>query len=178
LAGRGSVGLTRITLPDPALVLLVGPSGAGKTTFAEAHFRPTEIVSSDHARAMLTDDPGDQGASAEAFRIVTTLVNGRIKRRLTTVVDATNLRAANRARYRAQAARYGVPAVAICFDLPVDAYHARNVRRPDRVVDDLVVDDQAARMTDVLAALTDEGYFAIHVVTAADEAIEVVRTTR
>ena len=167
-----------LKIPEPALVLLVGPSGAGKSTFAHANFRSTEIVSSDYARAMLTDDPGDQGASAEAFHIVATLVNGRLKRRLTTVVDATNLRAANRRRYRAQAARYGVPTVAIVFDLPVEAYRERNLRRPERVVDDAVVDDQAARMSDVLAAVREEGYFAVHEIRVADLGLQVVRTRR
>ena len=162
----------RITIPDPALVLLVGPSGAGKSTFAARHFAVTEVVSSDAARALLTDDAGDQDASAEAFQVVALIVNGRLKRRLTTVVDATNLHAANRKQYTRLAARYGVPAVVIAFDLPLPAYHERNARRAERKVDELVVDDQAARMPQALAELDGEDYLAVHVIRedAAEEA--------
>jgi protein phosphatase len=153
-----------ITLPDPSLVLLVGPAGAGKSTFAEAHFRSSEIVSSDAMREMLTDDPGDQGASAEAFQVLSIIVNGRLRRRLLTVVDATNLRAANRRRYQRLAARYGIPTVAIAFALPVGRYHERNRARDDRVVPDFVITDQAERMAKVLSTLAEEGYAAVHVV--------------
>jgi len=166
----------RITIPDPALVLLVGPSGAGKSTFAAAHFSPTEIVSSDHARAMVADDPGDQTASGEAFHILALVVNGRLRRRLTTVIDATNLRVANRKRYTRLAQRYGVPAVCVAFDLPPHEYQRRNAARPDRLVEHFVVHDQAARLTDVLADLREEGYAAVYVLSASDGAdIDLVR---
>jgi protein phosphatase len=169
----------RLIVPDPALVLLVGPSGAGKSTFADAHFSPTEIVSSDRARAMVADDAGDQGASVEAFHLVSLIVNGRLKRRLTTVVDATNLRSANRKRYTRLAARYGVPAVAVAFDLSLDEYRRRNAARRDRLVEEFVVDDQAARMTDVLADLREEGYVAVFVLTTDDGVqVEVARSRR
>lgn len=128
---------------------------------------------------MVADDPRDQDASAEAFQIVSLMVNGRLRRRLTTVIDATNLRAANRNRYARLAARYGVPAVAVAFDLSIIEYQRRNEARPDRLVEDFVVDDQAARMTDVLAELRDEGYGSVYVITADDGLdIEVVRDRR
>lgn len=169
----------RLVIADPALVLLVGPSGAGKSTFAAAHFAPTEVVSSDAVRAALTDDVGDQGASAEAFQILALIVNGRLKRRLMTVVDATNLRAANRRQYARLASRYGVPSVVVAFDLPLEAYRLRNVGRPDRLVDEHVVDDQAARMAGVLEDVANEGHAAVHVITAdAPAGVAIVREPR
>lgn len=158
----------RLVVPDPALVLLVGPSGSGKSTFARAHFRPTEIVSSDSMRAMLADDPSDQDASAEAFQVLAIIVNGRLRRRLTTVVDATNLRAVNRNRYRRMAARYGIPTVAICFDLPPQVYQAHNLQRPERVVDDDVVDRQTDLMAQALADLPAEDYASLYVLREPD----------
>jgi protein phosphatase len=160
---------TRLTIPDPALVLLVGPAGAGKSTFAAAHFKPVEIVSSDHLRGLLSNDPADQDASAEAFRILALLVDGRLKRRLTAVVDATSLRAANRARYRAIAARHEVPVIAIAFDLPDAAYHARNRGRRDRVVEAGIIDRQVEQMAQTMAALPSEGYSALYRLRVGEE---------
>ena len=160
---------TTITIPDPALVLLIGPAGAGKSTFAAEHFKPVEIVSSDQLRGLLANDPADQTASADAFRILTLILAGRLKRRLTTVVDATSLRAANRRRYRALAERHGVPVVAIAFDMSPHTYHARNRDRSGRVVDDYVVERQIEMMAMALAALPGEGYAALHVLRDGDE---------
>jgi protein phosphatase len=159
----------RLTIPDPALVLLIGPAGAGKSTFAAAHFKPVEIVSSDHLRGLLANDPADQTASADAFRILTLMVAGRLKRRLTTVVDATSLSAANRRRYRALAARHGVPVVAIAFDMSPHTYRARNRHRAERVVEDEVLERQIDVMSVALAALPGEGYAALHVLRDGDE---------
>lgn len=164
-----------VTIPDPALVLLVGPSGAGKSTFAARHFSATEVVSSDAIREMLSDEAGDQDASAEAFQILALIVNGRLKRRLTTVVDATNLHAATRKQYSRLAARYGVPSVVIAFDLPLSAYHQRNARREGRKVDELVVEDQSARMPQALAELEGEGYAQLIVLRDGDDQAAVDR---
>jgi predicted kinase len=166
----------QIFIPEPALVLLVGPSGSGKSTFAAAHFTSNEVISSDALRAMLADDPADQDASAEAFRILSLIANGRLKRRLTTVIDATNLRAANRKRFRQLASRYGIRTVAIAFDLPVVLYEENNRRRPDRVVDGEVVADQVERMREALPDLQTESFGAVYVFRDLDEISSALMT--
>ena len=166
----------QIYIPAPALVLLVGPSGSGKSTFARAHFTPTEVISSDALRAMLADDSANQDASAEAFRILSLLANGRLKRRLTTVIDATNLRAANRKTFRQLASRYGIPTVAIAFDLPVVLYSENNRLRPDRVVDAEVVADQTERMREAMPDLLEESFGAVYVFRELDEVNGAVLT--
>ena len=54
-------------IPDPALVLLVGASGSGKSTWAAARYRDVEVVSSDALRAVVTchrDETGSPVAAA------------------------------------------------------------------------------------------------------------------
>lgn len=144
-----------------------------------AHFRTTEIISSDALRAMLADDPSDQDASAEAFRVLAILANGRLKRRLLTVIDATNLRASARKRFRQLASRYGIPTVAVAFDLPAELFAVNNQQRPDRVVDGDVVADQTERMHEAMTDLLAEDYAALYVIRDADtlESATVLRTT-
>lgn len=172
----------RVTLviPESSLVLLVGPSGAGKSTFARTHFRPTEIVSSDDLRAWVADDPDDQGASADAFRILALVLNGRLRRRLTAVVDATNLRARNRRQLVSLAARHAVPVVAVVFDFADDVYFANNARRPDRRVKDSVVADQIELLRQAIVDLPGEGYAAVYALRGLGEvsAASVERSPR
>ncbi len=167
----------KLAIPDPALVLLVGPSGAGKSTFAARNFSTTEIVSSDFARALVADDPADQSASADAFKVVELIAKSRLGRRLMTVVDATNLHAPSRTRFRRMAERYGVPAVAIAFDFPTEAYVRHNSLRDGRTVDDDVVARQAARMPATLAALPAKNYAALYVL-RSPEAVTDARVER
>lgn len=168
----------KLTIPDPSLVLLVGPSGAGKSTFAQTHFKATEILSSDGLRAILAGDANDQAASAEAFHVLALLLNGRLKRRLLTVIDATNLRDASRRRWLRQAARYGIATVAIAFDLSDQLFEAHNTLRPDRRVEAEVVRDQAERMEQAMAALPTEGYAQLYVLRQppALGEVEIVRS--
>ena len=147
-----------LAIPDPSLVVLVGPSGAGKSTFAQTYFRPTEIVSSDALRAMLADDPNDQGASAEAFSLLAQLLQGRLRRRLLTVIDATNLRPQSRRRWLRLAGRFDLLAVAIVFDLPGSTYLAHNELRPGRQVEPEVVALQTELMARAVVSIPGEGF--------------------
>src|SRR3954453_9751576 len=98
-------------LPVPCLVVLVGPSASGKSTWAEAQFAPDEIVSSDRLRAVVGHGEDDLDATADAF------VERRLARGLTTVVDTLGLDHDRRRGYREQAAAHGVPCVAVGFDI-------------------------------------------------------------
>lgn len=81
------------TLPvtDLSLVVLVGASGSGKSTFARRHFRPTEIISSDFCRGLVADDENDQSASRDAFDVLHYIAGKRLAAGRLTVVDATNV---------------------------------------------------------------------------------------
>src|SRR5438105_11969077 len=85
-----------LVVPDPSLVVLIGPSGSVKSTFAARQFRATEIISSDHARALVSDDENDQAATPAAFRIVHAIARERLRAHRFAVIDATNVRPESR----------------------------------------------------------------------------------
>src|SRR5437773_10425469 len=107
-------------VPDRGLVLLVGASGSGKSTFAARHFAASEILSSDAFRAMVGDDPADQSATAAAFDVLMRVVAHRLRRGRLSVVDATSATAPERRRLLLLAARARRATAAIVFDLPVE----------------------------------------------------------
>ena len=138
--------MAEIVVADPSLVVLVGPAGAGKSTFAARHFAPDEVLSSDRYRAMIAGDEADQAATKAAFGrlhrdLATRLFRGRL-----TVVDATSLEPGARRALLLRASRAGVPATAIVFDLPNEVVLARNAARRPRVVDEAVVRRHLARL--------------------------------
>src|SRR5919202_5910264 len=117
-------------IADGSLVVLVGPSASGKTTWADAHFRPDEVVSSDRLRAVVGTGERDLAASADAFAVLELVVAARVRRRLTTVVDTLGLDPARRAGWRELAARHGAPCVAVAVGTPAAECRRRNAARP------------------------------------------------
>ena len=128
-----------LVLPDPCLVLLVGPAGAGKSTFAGRHFAADETLSSDAMRAVVGRDEGDQDATRPAFALLERQLGRRLAAGRLTVVDATNVERHARRSLLRKARLAGLPVIAIVFDLPPAIVLARNQRRPTRVVDPEVV---------------------------------------
>ncbi|MBJ6109513.1 polynucleotide kinase-phosphatase [Hymenobacter sp. BT523] len=121
-----------LKLPELSLIILIGSTGAGKSTFARRLFKPTEIVSSDACRGLVADDENDQSASKDAFELLHYLVAKRLKRGLLTVVDATNVQEEGRKPLVALARQYHVLPVAIVLDVPDAVAQERNAQRPDR----------------------------------------------
>src|SRR6478736_10179902 len=100
-------------LPDPALVVLVGASGSGKSTWASSRYRTAEVVSSDALREVVGSGEHDLDASADAFALLEQVVAARVGRRLTTVVDTLGTDAIRRGAWRDAARAVGLPAVAV-----------------------------------------------------------------
>lgn len=147
----------KIVVPEPSLVLMVAPSGAGKSTFARAHFRATEVLSSDALRGWVSDDETNQEASADAFAVLNTIADRRLARGLLTVIDATNVQPDSRKPLIALARKHHVHVVAIVLDVEVDVCVERNKSRPDRNFGARVVRGQHERMRQSLRRLDDEG---------------------
>ncbi|HEY7355459.1 MAG TPA: AAA family ATPase, partial [Ktedonobacterales bacterium] len=133
LSSSAAPGGPAIRLPLGALVVLVGPAGSGKSTWAARHFQPTQTVSSDACRGMLADDVTDLAASRDAFRLLYFIVSERLRRGLLTVVDSTALQPAMRAELLKIAAQHGSPTVAIIFALPQEINERWNASREYRV---------------------------------------------
>ena len=122
----------KITVPDPSLVVLVGPSGSGKSTFAARHFRPTEVLSSDACRALVSDHEGDQSVTDAAFELLHYIAAKRLAHQRLTLVDATNVYPEDRQKLVHLAREFPTLAVAIVFDIADRICLERNRQRPDR----------------------------------------------
>src|SRR5579864_8949763 len=107
-----------INIPELSLVVLIGASGSGKSTFARKHFKPTEILSSDACRGLVSDDENNQAATGDAFELLHVIARKRLARGLLTVVDATNVQPESRKSLVALAREFHVLPVAIVLDVP------------------------------------------------------------
>ena len=117
---------TVLTVPELALVVLIGASGSGKSTFARRHFKPTEVLSSDFCRGLVSDDENDQAATSDAFDVLHYIARKRLAAGRLTVVDATNVQPEARKPLVALAREYHVLPVAIVLDLPEALCQERN----------------------------------------------------
>ena len=150
-----------LRLPAGCLVVLVGPSGSGKSYWAAENFPSDHVVSSDRLRALVGEGEHDQRAGTDAFDVLDLVVDRRLKRRLTTVVDTLGLDAKRRQGWIAAAARRGVPVHAVAFDTAPDVCRARN-RERDRPVPPKVLSAQLASWADTRDALAEEGFDGVH----------------
>ncbi|GLS17466.1 polynucleotide kinase-phosphatase [Labrys miyagiensis] len=123
---------TLLDIPDFSLVVLIGATGSGKSTFASRWFAPTEIISSDHCRGLVCDDENDQTISGDAFDLVKAIAEKRLKNRRLAVIDATNVRGSERKAWIELARRWHALPVAIVIDPGLDICIERNKLRPDR----------------------------------------------
>ncbi|WP_437299771.1 polynucleotide kinase-phosphatase [Sorangium sp. So ce426] len=158
-----------LIVPSLSLVVLVGASGSGKSTFARAHFKPTEILSSDHYRGVVSDDENDQAASGAAFEVLHFIAGKRLASGRLAVVDATNVQADARRPLVALAREHHVLPVAIVLDMPEKLCHARNAGRPDRQFGPHVVRGQSRELRRSLKELRREGFRYVHVLSSPEE---------
>ncbi|HYN89354.1 MAG TPA: polynucleotide kinase-phosphatase [Ardenticatenaceae bacterium] len=159
----------KLQLPDLSLVVLIGASGAGKSTFARTHFKPTEVISSDACRALVSDDENNLECTADAFELLHFIAAKRLAARRLTVIDATNVQPEARKPLMALAREYHTLPVAIVLNLPERVCQERNRQRPDRDFGPHVVRRQSQQLRRSLRDLRREGFRYVYVLESLDE---------
>jgi protein phosphatase len=171
-------GPKRIDLPEPSLVVLVGASGSGKSSFAARHFAPTEVISSDFCRGLVADDENDQAATQDAFDVLNFIAAKRLAKPRLTVIDATNVQRSARKPLLQLAREHDLFAVAIVLDLPESVCLERNRARTDRDFGAHVVRRQRSGLKGAAKKLRREGFHRVWVLESVEEveALEIRRT--
>jgi protein phosphatase len=158
-----------IKIPELALVVLIGTSGSGKSTFARKHFLATEIISSDYCRGLVADDENDQSATKDAFEVLHFIASKRLAAGRLTVVDATNVQPEARKPLIELARRYHCLPVALVLDVPEGTCHERNRERPNRDFGSHVVRNQRSQLRRSLGHLQKEGFRHVTVMRSVEE---------
>jgi protein phosphatase len=147
-----------ITIPPLCMVVLIGASGSGKSTFAARHFLPTEILSSDAYRAVVSDDATAQNATGAAFDVLHYVAAWRLKLGKLVVIDATNVKPQDRAGFVKLAREHDVQVFAVVLHLDERICIDRNAQRPDRTFGAQVVRNHVANLRRNLRNLEKEGF--------------------
>ena len=173
--------MTSIEIPELSLVALIGPSGSGKSTFAKKHFSPTEVISSDDCRGLVSDDENSQEATSDAFDLLFTIAAKRLKNGRLTVIDATSVQAEDRKKLIKLAREYHCLPTAIVLDMPEDLCQERNKSRPDRTFGPHVIRNQKRALRQGMGrnrkGLQREGFRYVKVLNSPEE-VEAATITR
>ncbi|MFF3650550.1 polynucleotide kinase-phosphatase [Streptomyces sp. NPDC002181] len=166
-----STGNRVLPVTDLSLVVLVGATGSGKSTFARKHFKPTEVISSDYCRGLVADDENDQSASRDAFDVLHYIAGKRLAAGRLTVVDATSVQAEARRGLVRLAREHDVLPIAIVLDMPEEVCAERNAGRPDRAgLPRAVIQRHRRDLRRSLRGLEREGFRKVHVLRTPEEA--------
>lgn len=172
-----SVDLNEIVIPRNTLVVLCGPAGSGKSTWAAKHFLPTQIVSSDECRALVSDDPANQSVSGHAFDLMHFIVGKRLALGRLTVADATNLRREHRRTMIRIAKDYGFNTAAIVFDVSMETCLARNAARKRKVPQEALM-NQCDLLERTVRTIEQEDFNYVHVLDKDSQSNASVRISR
>ncbi|AZM56076.1 polynucleotide kinase-phosphatase [Streptomyces sp. WAC 01529] len=160
----------RLPVTDLSLVVLIGATGSGKSTFGRRHFKPTEVISSDFCRGLVADDENDQSASGDAFDVLHYIAGKRLAAGRRTVVDATNVQSESRKQLVELARKHDVLPIAIVLDVPEEVCAARNATRADRAgVPRRVIQRHQRELRRSLRHLEREGFRKVHVLRGVTE---------
>lgn len=161
--------MKELKLPEIALVLLVGTSSSGKSTFAKKYFLPTEIISSDYCRSLVSDDENDLSVTKEAFEVLNCIAEKRLKLGKLTVIDALNLRKEDRAKLIKLAKDNYALASAIVLETPIKKLFERHSERTDRNFNKHVLERQYDDFKYSMKSIEREGFSYVYYVNSEEE---------
>src|SRR5687768_16372379 len=169
--------MSKLKIPELSLVVMVGVTGSGKSSFARKHFKPTEVLSSDFCRGLVSDDENNQAATNDAFDLLHFIARSRLKRGNLTVVDATNVQPEARKLLVEIAREYHALPVAIVVNVPERLCHDRNASRPDRAFGPHVIRQHSSQHRRTLRGLGREGFRYVYVLNSVQDvdSAEIVR---
>ncbi len=167
-----------IKVPELSLVVLIGLSGSGKSSFAKKHFKRTEILSSDECRALVSDEENSKSATNDAFDVLYFIAGKRLKSGLLTVIDATNVQKESRKGLIELGRTYHCLPVAIVLDLPEEVCEERNKTRPDRNFGGHVIRQQNQQLKKSIRGLKEEGFRQIYIFKSLEEVDAVLEIKR
>lgn len=167
-----------IEIPEFSLVAMIGATSSGKTTFANSKFKPTEVLSSDFFRAMVSDDENNQSVSGEAFDLLFYALKKRLDLMKLTVIDATNVQQSARKKILDFARENNVHSVAIVLDVPEKTLLERNSARENRRLPESVIRNHSNQLRRCIKKLKREGFRFVYVLNNQEDIdnAEIVRT--
>src|SRR5882672_8671213 len=169
---------TELKIPELSLVVLIGISGSGKSSFAKKHFKETEVLSSDKCRGIVSDDENSQSSTDDAFDVLYYIARKRLKNGLLTVVDATNVQEEARKPLVQLAKDFHCLPVAIVLDVPEKVCEERNKLRADRNFGKHVIRQQRVQLRRSIKRLKGEGFRHIFVLESVEEIESIVTIKR
>ncbi|MFF4729359.1 polynucleotide kinase-phosphatase [Streptomyces mirabilis] len=170
MTGNDTTQGRSLPVTDLSLVVLIGASGSGKSTFARRHFKSTEVISSDFCRGLVADDENDQSASGDAFDVLHYIAGKRLAAGRRTVVDATNVQQESRRQLIELAKKHDVLPIAIVLDVPEEVCAERNASRTDRAdMPRRVIQRHIRELRRSLRHLEREGFRKVHVLRGVAE---------
>ena len=159
----------QIEIPELCVVALIGVSSSGKSTFSKTHFKPTEVLSSDFFRALISDDENNQDVTQQAFESLYFIARKRLELGLLTVIDATNVQKFARAQVLRLAREHDCCAAAIVFDIPENVIMERYKKRTDRNITENIINRQANELRKSIEQLQNEGFRYVYILTSEEE---------
>jgi protein phosphatase len=163
----------KLTIPELSLIVLIGASGSGKSTFARQHFQPFEVLSSDFCRGLVSNEENNQSATKDAFEVLRFIADKRLAAGKLTVIDATNVQMEDRKPLLQMARQYHSFAIAIVLDLPEELCHERNQLRSDRQFGPHVVRRHTQMLRRSLRGLEKEGFRYVYTLKSLEEIASV-----
>jgi protein phosphatase len=167
----------QIVIPRNTLIVLCGPAGSGKSTWAARHFSPTQIVSSDRCREIVSDNRANQKATPQAFQLMSFIIRQRLMLGRLTVADATSVKRQDRKQFLKLARAFNFHAALVVFNIPLDVCLARNSKR-DRVVPRQAVNLQHALLESTLSTIGLEGFDLTFVLDERTQSTATVKLSR